>query len=204
MIWFVNSSKRRLVPAVVVIAVTSGLWPAVGDAALFFLFRPSTAHFGDTVAVRTGGTPPSFTLSDRARPLLDPISLYLVRNEVADQVRSRRDSRLVPIGTLVPDKNGHGILSFRVPDLRPARYAAVAYCPGCARFSRGRTFLPLKVDGENVVPRYRRLLVLQVVPSKSSSSTWVVAGGVAALAIVLGAGTVLLRGRNSSRPSVSQ
>jgi hypothetical protein len=184
--------------------VTNGLRPATGDAALFFIFRPSSAHIGDTVVVRTGGTPRSFTLSDRARPLLDPIRLYLVRNEVADQVRSRRDFRLVSIGTLVPDKNGRGILSFRVPDLRPGRYAAVASCPDCARFSSGRTFFALKVDQQNVVPRYRRLLVLQVVPPRSSSSTWLVAGGVAALAVALGACIVLLRGRNSSGPSVSQ
>jgi hypothetical protein len=201
---FVNSLTRRLVPALVVIALTNGLCPAVGDAALFFLFQPSTAHVGDTVVVRTGGTPRSFTLSDRAGPRLKPISLYLVRNDVADQVSSRHDSRLVRVGALVPDKNGHGILSFRVPALRPGRYAAVAYCPGCARFSRGRAFLALKVDEQEVVPRYRRLLLLQVVPSRSSSSTWLVAGGVPALAMALGAGTVLLRGRNSSGPSVSQ
>lgn len=159
---------------------------------------------GDTVVVRTGGTPESFTLSDRARPFQDPIGLYLVPNEIADEVRSRDDPRLVPIGALVSDKNGHGLLSFRVPDLKPGTYAAAAYCPECARFSRGTSLLSWKVDEEDVQPRYRRLVVLNVVPSGSSSSTWLIVGGLAALALAFAAGTVVLRRRNTTSSTVSQ
>ena len=100
---------------------------------------------GDTVVVRTGGTPESFTLSDRARPFQDPIGLYLVPNEI-----------------------------------------------------------DWKVDEEDVQPRYRRLVVLNVVPSGSSSSTGLIAGGLAALALAFAAGTVVLRRRNTTSSTVSQ
>jgi hypothetical protein len=175
-----------------------------GQRSTVFLFQPSRIHAGDTVVVRTGGTPESFTLSDRARPFQGPIGLYLVPNKIADEVRSRDDPRLVPIGALVSDKNGRGLLSFRVPDLKPGRYAAAAYCPVCARFSRGRTFLSWKVDQQDVQPRYRRLVVLNVMPSGSSSSTWLIAGGLAALALAFAAGTVVLRRRNTTSSTVSQ
>lgn len=115
---------RGVVVATLITTATAVIRPDTGAAALFFLFQPSRIHVGDTVVVRTGGTPESFTLSDRARPFQDPIGLYLVPNEIADEVRSRNDPRLVPIGALVSDKNGHGVLSFRVPDLKPGTYAA--------------------------------------------------------------------------------
>lgn len=195
---------RGVVVATLITTATAVLRPGTGAAALFSLFQPSRIHVGDTVVVRTGGTPESFTLSDRARPFQDPIGLYLVPNEIADEVRSRDDPRLVPIGALVSDKNGHGLLSFRVPDLKPGTYAAAAYCPECARFSRGRSFLSWKVDEEDVQPRYRRLVVLNVMSSGSSSSTWLIVGGLAALALAFAAGTVVLRRRNTTSSTVSQ
>lgn len=87
--------------------------------------------------------------------------LYLAVNSVADEVVSRFDDRLHPIGALVPDKNGHGVLRFRVPTLAEGDYTAAAWCPGCARYSNGRTFFVLKVDSA-IVPRYRPLMLLHV------------------------------------------
>jgi hypothetical protein len=114
-------------------------------AALFFLFEPTTADVGDSVTVRLGGTSPSFTLTDREKPFDRPIRLYLVPNEVAPDVRSRFDPRLHFIGALVPDRNSRGVLPFRVPPLDTAKYAVAAWCPGCARSSRGRSFFELGV-----------------------------------------------------------
>lgn len=114
-------------------------------AALFFLFKPTTADAGDLVTVRLGGTPPSFTLADRQKPFDRPIRLYLVPSDVATGVRSRFDPRLHFIGALVPDRNSRGILQFRVPPLDTAKYAVAAWCPGCAPHSRGRAFFELGV-----------------------------------------------------------
>jgi hypothetical protein len=199
-----NGVSRRLVLTAVATAAAAGMHSNSADAALFFLFQPSSARTGDTVVVRTGGTPNSFTLGDRTRPFQEPIGLYLVPNDVADDVRSRDDPRLVSIGALVSDRNGHGLLSFRVPPVRPGAYAAAAYCPACARYSRGRAFLSWKVDAQDVLPRYRRLVLLQVKPAGSSSWTWPVAGGVTAFALALITGAVVLRRRNSRAPSVSE
>src|SRR5438093_7623494 len=80
------------------------------------------------------------TLRQRLKPFQRPMRLYLVANDVAATLRSQLDPRLHAIGTLVPDRNGRGLLTFRVPELPPADYAVAAWCPGCAAWSRGRTF----------------------------------------------------------------
>lgn len=128
-------------------------------AALFFLFDPTTATAGDVVTVRLGGTPASFTLDERERPFQKAIRLYLVPNRVAGKIRLRFDPRLSFIGRVVPDRNGRGVLSFRVPPLDTGAYALAYWCPGCARHDFGRTF------GVQTVPevsRYRRLMGLRV------------------------------------------
>lgn len=146
-------------------------------AALFFLFKPAYAKPGERVTVRMGGTPESFIASQRQRPFGPPIRLYLVSNAVAPRVRSRLDARLHFIGTLVPDRRGHGILSFGVPPLGTGSYAVAAWCPGCARYSRGRTFSVLHVD-ENIVPRYRPLMLLRVeMPAATKTCPVTVPGG---------------------------
>jgi hypothetical protein len=71
--------------------------------------------------------------------------LYLVPNDVAASVRHRFDSRLHFIGALVPDRDTRGILTFTVPPLATGAYAVAAWCPGCARWSAGRTFFVLPI-----------------------------------------------------------
>jgi hypothetical protein len=140
-----------------------------GNASLFFLFGPTSAKPGERVTVRTGGTPASFRPSQRVKPLQRAMRLYLVPNAIAPKVRFRFDSRLHYIGSLVPDKNLHGLLRFTVPPLASDRYAVAVWCPGCARFSGGRTFQVLHVD-RNVVPRYQPLMLLRVeMPSATAT-----------------------------------
>jgi hypothetical protein len=128
-------------------------------AALFFLFKPTTAKPGDAATVRLGGTPANFTSRQRKQPFGRAIRLYLVPSEVARTVKSRFDARLHFIGSIVPDRNARGILSFTVPPLDTADYGLAAWCPGCAQFSRGRTFFVQTVPR---VRRYRDLMGLRI------------------------------------------
>lgn len=148
-------------------AVAAAVVASSASGALVFLFSPTSATPGDLVTVRLGGTPARFTLSDRARPLQRPIRVYLVRNEVADEVRGRFDPRLHFVGALVPDRNARGILEFTLPPLDTGTYAVAAWCPRCARYSVGRTFFTLPVPR---VSRYRRQMGLKIsLPSAADS-----------------------------------
>jgi hypothetical protein len=144
-------------------------------AALFFLFKPTTADAGDFVTVRLGGTQASFTLADRVKPFRRRMRLYLVRNDVAAAVSSRFDRRLHFVGHLVPDANGRGVLRFRVPPLDTARYAVAAWCPECARNSFGRTFFVLPV-APGGVGRFRDLQLLRVRTAATAKSCPVTRG----------------------------
>jgi hypothetical protein len=144
-------------------------------ASLFFLFDPAGAKPGQEVVLRTGGTSPSFTLRDRVRPFQRSIRVYLVLDAIAAEVHSRGDARLAPIGTLVPDKNGHGILTFTVPNLKAGTYATAAWCPGCATHGFGRTFLTYP-DNPQILPHFRTLMFLHVSSSGSAfpvATRWV-------------------------------
>jgi hypothetical protein len=44
---------------------------------------------------------------------------------------------VVPVGTLQVDQQGNGTITFTVPRLPPGRYAAMLWCPACARHSFG-------------------------------------------------------------------
>jgi hypothetical protein len=134
--------------------------PANAGAALFFLFNQPSAAPNDRVTVRTGGTAKNFKLSKRLKPFQRPVRLYLIRQDLATQVRSRFDSRLNFIGSLVADRNGHGLLTFSVPPLDPATYTIAAWCPGCATYSRGRTFFVQ--DADQFAPRYRSQALLSI------------------------------------------
>lgn len=95
--------------------------------------------------------------------------MYLVPNRLADEVHNRFDARLHFIGSLVPDRNGRGVLTFTVPALDTDDYAAAAWCPACAQYSFGRTFSILRVR-EDTAPRYRPLMLLRVeMPSATES-----------------------------------
>jgi hypothetical protein len=129
--------------ALTVIAVVALVGATSAQAALFFLFQPTSAIPGDLVAVRLGGTPAGFTLRQRERPFQRPIRVYLVPDGVAAQVRGRFDPRLYFVGRLVPDRRGRGLLSFRTPPLGTDTYVAAAWCPGCAPSRAGRSFFVL-------------------------------------------------------------
>jgi hypothetical protein len=183
----------RLGPLVLAFSVVAAATAPTARSSLFFLFSPTSAHPGEQVVVRTGGTPQGFRLSDRVRGRQQPIRLYLIPNAIADEVGTRDDPRLTPVGTLVPDKNGHGILTFRVPALKGGSYAAAAWCPGCAEYSSGRTFVTLRVS-EGIVPRFRRLMLLRV-EAGGPRSGWPIALGWAAGIFVVVIGAAIFLGR---------
>lgn len=129
------------------------------SAALFFLFGPTAANAGDIVTVRTGGTPASFTARQRRKPLQRPVRIYVVPSDVAHEVRSRFDPRISFVGSLVPDRDTRGLLSFRAPPLDSGTYAVAAWCPGCAASSRGETFFVLAPAESS---RYRKQMTLRL------------------------------------------
>lgn len=158
-------ARRALVLAAVL--VTAAAFAATANGALFFLFRPAAATAGNVVTVRLGGTPAAFTLADRQRPFRKPMRLYVAPSAVAAEVRSRFDRRLHFVGALVPDRDGRGVLTFRVPPLDSGAYVVAAWCPECARTSFGKTFFVQTVPR---VSRYRRSLGLRVrLPSATTT-----------------------------------
>jgi hypothetical protein len=157
---------RRFGVVALVGAIAMAVIASSAQAALFFLFKPTAAQPGDVVTVRLGGTPASFTLADRERPFKRAMRLYLVRNDVASKVRTRFDNRLSFIGSLVPDRNTHGLLPFTAPPLDTGTYAVAAWCPGCARYSVGRTFFVLSIPQ---VSRYRLMGLRVEMPSPAET-----------------------------------
>ena len=182
----------RLLTLLVALSVAAAATGAA-HGSLFFLFDPTHAAHGDEVVIRTGGTPRSFHLGDRVRPFQSPIRVYLVPEAVAASVRSRTDPRLALIGILVPDKNGHGVLTFRVQQLHTGTYAVAAWCPGCAADSFGRRFFTFP-DDPQIVPRYRALMFLQIERGGSAPWWWIISA-VAFVAVALGVLFVRKRAR---------
>jgi hypothetical protein len=153
--------KHRFTVLVMAAAIGAAATAENARSALFFLFEPTAAQPGDLVTVRTGNTPAGFQLGQRVAPFQRPLRVYLVPNRVAGDVRTRFDTRLEFVGSIVPDSQGKGILRFRAPPLDSDSYAVAAWCPGCARYSGGRTFSVLRVD-DGIVPRYRPLMLLRL------------------------------------------
>ena len=195
------SSGMRLLLTLLI--VVSGAAAAAGraHASLFFLFSPTRVATGEQVVVRTGGTPTAFRIGDRVRPFQAPITVYLVPAAIAPRVRSHTDARLIPIGTLVPDKNGHGTLTFRVPRLHTGTYATAAWCPGCAAYSSGPRFFTYP-DDPQIVPRYRALMFLRIERGGSTFRWWWVVSAVVLLAVASGVLFVRSHGLPSDRRSI--
>jgi hypothetical protein len=167
---------RRLGALVLVAASAGAVWVSAAGAALFLLFDPVSAEPGDAVTVRLGGTPAGYTRAQRETPTQRPIRVYLVRNEDADGVKSRFDPRLHFVGAIVPDRRHRGVLTFRAPPLDSGTYVAAAWCPGCARYSFGRTFF---ASGLPETSRYRgRLAVRLELPAATGTSCPVSSGRV--------------------------
>src|SRR5437870_10094048 len=96
--------------AVMVLALAALAVSANAGAALFFLFDQPSAAPNDRLTVRAGGTPSNFKLNQRQKPFQPPVRLYLVRTELAAHVRSRFDSRLTFVGSVVLGRNVRGLL----------------------------------------------------------------------------------------------
>jgi hypothetical protein len=141
----------------------------VAIGASFFLFDSPRASAGDDVVVRQAGTPASFGPRNAVRPLQRPVRLYLVPSEIAPRIRSRNDPRLHFIGLFVHDRNGHGITTFTVPPLAAGKYAIASWCPGCPRFSRGRTFFVQSVSPSTTRYRNRMRLDVQAAPATAET-----------------------------------
>jgi len=158
--------KRLVLVAVALVTLTA---PGNARAALFFLFDRPSAPANERVTVRTGGTPKDFELRQRSKPLQRPVRLYLVRADVAVEVHSRFDPRLNFVGSVVPDMNGRGLLTFSVPPLDPETYTLAYWCPGCAAYSRGRTFFVQQPD--QFVQPYRSQALLRIDMTQSCPVT---------------------------------
>jgi hypothetical protein len=146
--------------AVIGFALAALAVPANAEAALFFLFDQPNAAPNDRLTVRAGGTPSNFKLNQRKKPFQRPVRLYLVRTAVAAEVRSRFDPRLSFVGSVVLGRNARGLLKFSLPPLDPGTYTIAYWCPGCARYSHGRTFYVQ--DPEQFVEPYRSQALLQL------------------------------------------
>ena len=153
----------------IALAVTALAVPANASAAAFFLFDRASAAPNERVTVRTGGTPQDFTLRRRVKPFQRPVRLYLVRKDAAAKVRSRFDPRLNFVGSLVADRNGRGLLKFSVPPLDAASYTIAFWCPGCAAYSRGRTFFVQQPD--QFAQQYRSQALLRIAAIQSCPVT---------------------------------
>ena len=150
---------RTLVAATAASAVL--LAPGHAAGALFFVFKPTSAVPGERVELRTPWTPAGFSPRRTAKPLGRPVTLYLVRNEVASLVRTHSDPRVSRIGSVRLDRKSRGVTRFTVPRLEPGPYAIAYSCPDCAAYSFGRTFFSGAV-GPDTSPRYRDRLLLTI------------------------------------------
>jgi hypothetical protein len=149
---------KRLALAAALFAALAA--PANARSAMFFLFDRAGAAPNDRVVLRTGPTPKGFTLSHRVKPFQRPVRIYLVREDLVADVHTRFDRRLTFVGSLVPDRNGRGLLTFSVPPLDAASYTIAYWCPACAAYSRGRTFFVQ--EPSEFVPRYRSQALLRI------------------------------------------
>jgi hypothetical protein len=123
---------------------------------LVLTFGPTNPRPGRQVVVRTVSTSSGAKIVTKgvaklapfrgsgSMPVFDrPVHVYLVPNRYASSVTSRNDSRLVSIGVLSPG----GELRFAATHLRNVAYAAVVWCPSCAR-SQGRSLFVLGVGND--------------------------------------------------------
>lgn len=149
---------QRLV--LVTAALGALLLPANARGALFFLVDRPVAAPNDRVTVRTGATPRAFDLRQRLKPFQRAVRVYLVRTDGAAEVHTRSDRRLFFVASIVPDRNGRGSATFSVPPLDAGAYTLAYSCPGCAAYSRGRTFFVQRP--EQFAARYRAQALLRI------------------------------------------
>jgi hypothetical protein len=121
-----RSTLRRSI-LLLTFLVSTAITAPQAQSAVFFLLSPTTAKPGDPVVLRSPGTPEGFRNSSRLKPFQRPLRIYLVRDAIADDVKSPADPRLVFIGNFVGGQNGRGVLRFTVPKLPAGTYTTAWY-----------------------------------------------------------------------------
>ena len=121
--------------ALVVALVAGVAAPAHARAAIDFRFDRSSAAPNDRVTIRAGGAPES------------QVRLYLLRRELAGEVRSRFDRRLSFIGTIAGTAT-----TFSVPPLDAGEYVLAYWCRACAPRFAVRTRARLLVGSATACP----------------------------------------------------
>jgi len=112
--------RRTLVTAATLVALAA---PTDALAGQVFLFDRTSAEPNERVTIRAAAS--------GKQAWLKPIRLYLVRTDEAGRARNQRDTRLTFVGSIVPDRNGRGALTFSVPPLDAAAYELASWCPRC-------------------------------------------------------------------------
>jgi len=126
--------------ALVAVALVALAVPANARAALVFVFDQPSASPNDRVTLRTGGTPKAFTLRQQMKPLQRPVRVYLVRADLATEIRSRLDPRLQFLASIALDQRGRALVTLSVPPLDSGTYTLAYWCPGCTTANSSRTF----------------------------------------------------------------
>jgi hypothetical protein len=121
-------------------AVVAAIVPAVASAALWLVFKTTTAAPHTLVSARTSS---GALLQLRRHGALKrhPLRLYLAPAAAAGSIRSVRDPRLVALGRLKVDLQGNGRIRFAVPNVPPGDYVTFVHCVPCAPYSGGRTLI---------------------------------------------------------------
>ena len=168
-----------------VIAVTA----APAQAALWLEFRPAAAPPGTAVHGRTGGQAALAASPGVRLPLvlIPATQAERLPRRVSDAAALRTLPEVVPVGMLQVDQQGNGTITFTVPRLRPGRYAAMLWCPACARSSSGTN---VAYTGELTVTS-RRL------PLTGLAVVW--RAGVALGLLLVGGGLLVASGSGTKR-----
>jgi hypothetical protein len=114
--------------ALLAAALAAVVVPERADAALFFQLDQTMAAPNERVTARARGAPAG-----------KPLRLYLVPAE-ATAVYSRFDPQVHFVAALVGGRDGRAAARFSVPPIAAGTYTLAYWCPGCAPYSRGRTF----------------------------------------------------------------
>jgi hypothetical protein len=169
----------------VAVAAAGAATAASAEGATFFLFNKQQAAPGELITIRSGGTPRNFDPSRRQRPFQPSVHLYLVAEKDAAAIRTRFDPRLIRVGTIVLGRDGRGLLTFRLPKLPAGRYLIASWCPRCMP-SIGKPRLFILRPSDDIVPRYRDEIVLQVTDTGSSRNVVLGIGVIATIAVMVG------------------
>ena len=185
--WTPTLSASVKVIAVIAAMITMTASPA--RAALWLDFRPSAASPGTAVHGRTGG---QAAMADSPGGRLPLVLIPAARADrlprrVSTAAALRTLPGVVPVGVLRVDHRGNGSITFTVPRLPPGRYAAVLWCPACARFS----------SGTNVVSTGELTVTSRRLPVTGLAVVWPV--GVTLGLLLIGGGLLIASGSRTGR-----